>query len=355
MKKTLSLLILLCFCISVKAQYSKVQPKKKRDIYIDSLKKAKYPFVFPALGQKAQKQGVDIILPHGIMANGIYTKQDLKLTDLQVGFNDSELIGLDSIVRFDHITGEAFVSNFRFDTYIFPFLNVYALAGTMNGNTKVVLAEPISFSTTTHNPGKYYGVGIMLAGGFGSFWITNDINFAWTDLELLDRPVKTRIIGIRVGKAFQMENHPQQNFALWVAAQNQKVFNQTSGEITAQQLGIDGSKINDMQTQLDSWYQNLSPPQQKLYENLYNKVSNGLADLETNLPNSSIHYQFNKSLLTPWHVSLGGQWQINKHWQIRGEAGGAYRKQQYMLSVNYRFGIKGRNIMSGDKKATESK
>ncbi|POY39024.1 hypothetical protein C3K47_00555 [Solitalea longa] len=350
MKRALSLLILLCFCYTVKAQYTNVQPKKKRDQYIDSLKKTKYPYVFPALGQKARKQGIDVILPHGIMANGVYTKQNLKLNDLQVAFNDGAPISLDSIAKFDYITGEGYITNFRFDTYVFPFLNLYALAGTLTGHTTVSLAEPIKFTTTTSNPGQYYGLGVMLAGGFGSFWVTSDFNFAWTDLELLDHPVKTRLIGLRVGKAFKMPDHPQQNFALWVATQNQKVFNETSGKISAQDLGITGGKINDMQDQLDTWYQNLPPPKQQLYEGLYNRLNNGLADLESNLTNGSITYQFNKSLLTPWHVSLGGQWQINKHWQIRGEAGGAYKKQQYMLSVNYRFGIKGRNIMSGEKK-----
>lgn len=350
MKKTLLLLSLILICFSVRAQYTTVpQKKSEREKYLDSLKNVKYPYVFPALGAKAQKKGFDIILPHGVMLNSIYTKQDIELSDLSVGFNTTDLTNIDSIVVFDHVTGEGVVTNFRFDTYIFPFLNVYLLAGTMNGNTSIALAEPIQFSTTTSNPGQYYGFGMMLAGGVGKYWITSDINFAWTDLELLDHPVKTRVAGLRFGRTFNFNKHPQQNIAFWVAAQNQKIFNETNGQISFSELGLTGSKIEEMSTQLDTWYNNLPPAQQKLYENMYTKLSEGFDNAANNIENGYVRYHFSKSLATPWHVSLGAQWQVNKRWQFRGEAGGAYKKQQFMISVGYRFGIKGRNIASGTK------
>ncbi|UKJ06088.1 hypothetical protein [Solitalea lacus] len=350
MKRTLSLVILLLIGISLRAQYTTVPTKKDSARVADSLKNIKYPYIFPALGQKAASKGFKFPLPNGLMLNTIYTKQDIKINGLEVGFNSTELINLDSIVVFDYVTGEGYITNFRFDTYLFPFFNVYALGGTLNGETIVQLAEPVSFRTVTSNPGQYYGFGLMLAGGIGKLWVTGDINFAWTDLDLLDRPVKTRVVGIRVGRTFNFNEHPKQNIAIWVTAQNQKIFNETNGQISFKELGLDGDKINDLQSQLDDWYNNLTPPLKELYENVYTRLKDGLETASNTLETGYVRYHFSKGLYTPWHFSIGGQWQINPRWQIRGEFGGAYKKQQYMLSVGYRFGIKGKNIMSGEKK-----
>jgi len=36
---------------------------------------------------------------------------------------------------------------------------------------------------------------------------------------------------------------------------------------------------------------------------------------------------------------MGGQWQINPTWQLRAEYGFLKSKRNFMISLNYRFGI----------------
>ncbi len=53
----------------------------------------------------------------------------------------------------------------------------------------------------------------------------------------------------------------------------------------------------------------------------------------------SIKYRFEKSLENPRTFVIGGQYQMNKHFQIKTEFGIAGTKRQIVLSTNYRFGI----------------
>ena len=40
---------------------------------------------------------------------------------------------------------------------------------------------------------------------------------------------------------------------------------------------------------------------------------------------------------------VGGQYQLNKHWQVMAEGGFIGDRSSFLLSANYRFGFKGGN------------
>ena len=73
------------------------------------------------MGQKVQTPGFNLPLPHGTMLNTIAGQQDLQLQNLKVGFNDSPLIDLDSIIEFDDVNVQATAVNLRFDTWVCHF------------------------------------------------------------------------------------------------------------------------------------------------------------------------------------------------------------------------------------------
>jgi hypothetical protein len=55
----------------------------------------------------------------------------------------------------------------------------------------------------------------------------------------------------------------------------------------------------------------------------------------------------NKEVPKPLNMLLGVQWQIDYRWQVRAEAQLLGSRTAGMISVNYRFGVKGKNWLQG--------
>ena len=97
----------------------------------------------------------------------------------------------------------------RFDTWIFPFLDVYGLAATLNGYASNVAykVNPVPGLPTLAIPatiepsynGHFYGVGATLAGGYKMFFASYDINRQWVSISLFDNTVPALSQGIRAG------------------------------------------------------------------------------------------------------------------------------------------------------------
>ena len=134
---------------------------------------------------------------------------------------------------------------------------------------------------------------------------------------------------------------------IWCGGLYTNLNSQTIGAISFTDVFPDaGSGIDELQTNLDNWYNGLTPLQQNLYEELYNKVSDGLSDIEENIPNSTIHYQMQKKIERPFNLIIGGQYQVNLRWQLRGEAQLLGDRFGGLISLNYRFGLRGKNLLS---------
>jgi hypothetical protein len=140
-----------------------------------------------------------------------------------------------------------------------------------------------------------------------------------------------RIIGMRVGHRFPIKNKPHQNFAIWIGAMNQHLASNTVGSITVSDaLDI----TQEEQQDIEDWYSGIEDGPMK------DIVGGIIEDLATP-QDTKINYSIRKSLKSKWNGLLGAQWQINPHWQVRGELGFG-SKQQTLISLNYRFGIKKR-------------
>ncbi len=293
-----------------------------------------YPYLFPIWGDAATERGYKLQLPHGIMSNNFYNVQDLLISDLQLSLDDNALMPID-FVEFGKVNAKVITTNVRVDTWVLPFINVYGFGGYLSAQMEVNLTKPVPITTNTTNRGTYYGFGLMAAGKAGPLFITGDVNFAWTNLELLKKPTLARIMGLRVGHRFNVRNKPQQNIAVWIGLMNQHLGSNTVGSITVSNaLDLSEDEIKE----IEDWYDGLPEGPAK-------EIVGGILEDIANPSDTKINYSIKKDLKSKWNGLVGAQWQINEHWQLRSEFGFG-SKQQTLVSLNYRFGIRGKNFKS---------
>jgi len=64
------------------------------------------------------------------------------------------------------------------------------------------------------------------------------------------------------------------------------------------------------------------------------------ADVAVNsITTSTVQYSMDKRLMDAWNFIMGRQFQVNKHFMIRSEAGFLGSRTQLMTGVHYRFGL----------------
>ncbi|WP_223033990.1 hypothetical protein [Hanstruepera marina] len=313
-----------------------------------------YPYILPILGDKAHNTKVRMPLPIGVMFNALVGTQYLSLDNMQLGFgnvnspDNPEMIDLSEFVTFEDITAQTSTYNLRFDTWVLPFLNVYGIVGkTKKANISVTLIDPIPLSVTTEVSGTYVGYGMMAAGAVGPLFISLDANQTYSFNPRLDDPAKVSIAGLRTGPVFKFKNNPKMNITLWAGAMYTNFNSETVGSIRATELAPDApARIDEMITNLNDWYDNLSPADQLKYYIPYTKLNNGLENIQDSVNNGYIRYSFDKKINNPWNMLIGAQWQINYRWQMRAEAQFLGDRTAGLFSLNYRFGIKGKNWFS---------
>jgi hypothetical protein len=59
----------------------------------------------------------------------------------------------------------------------------------------------------------------------------------------------------------------------------------------------------------------------------------------TNIENSTVQYSLNKQPKQKWNFIIGGQYQYNKHWMLRGEYGFLGSRRHFFAGLQYRFGL----------------
>lgn len=295
-----------------------------------------YPYVLPLLGQKSYERGYKLPLPFGVMFNSILTKQNIVLEDFEMGFSKgSEPFGEDDYLDFSDIivfgpsTVRVFTYNARVDTWVLPFLGVGGFFGGFQGRTSVSLAEPIAITSDTDNYGKYWGFNVIAIAPLKVVNLAGDFTWTWTTNNYLSKPVQVQVAGLRVIKNFPVGKKPDRFMGLWVGTQFQFLAAKTEGQIgLSDALDPD----DDFRGNLDDWYDGLEDWEKELYGD---KVYEAFDDVL----NTNVHYRFDKRLEKNWNFIAGGQFQFNRHWQIRAEAGFIPGKWQGMLSLNYRFGL----------------
>jgi len=366
-KNFLLLLLFLSTGSEIFAQTFSDKPVGKRNAEIsDSLKNSEYPYILPILGRKATKAGFDIPYSAGIGLNYFWQRSDIVISNLEVGFNNKPKYNLDEIIKFDDAVSETNGLNFRPDIYLFPFLNIYGIFGKSKSSTSIDASihlsdsiAPVNISTTAEFNGTTMGFGLMPQIGVAGAWIAFDMNFTWTDIDALSKPVYGFIFDPRLGKAFKWKK--QQALAVWVGGFRVHLESGTDGNLDLSELFSDAefqskaaeanNAIAEHQQDVDEWWNSLTPPQQNnpvnaaKYEaaNRTLEAASGLvasmSDAATKVSTSTVQYSLDKKQKSLWNFLVGAQYQMNKHFMVRGEAGFLSNRNTFLFGLQYRFGL----------------
>ena len=200
-----------------------------------------------------------------------------------VGFNNGPMYNLDEIIRFDSAVAAANAINFRPDIWLFPFLNVCAIFAKAKTSTSISAGlwlpdandnwtQVTAFSSKANFDATSAGFGLTPTIGISRYWLALDMNFVWTDVSALNKPVFTFVFGPRLGKTFKLKK-PDMNVAFWVGAFRLKFSSETNGSLNLSEvLPIDGlqdkvdqgfEKVSAAQIQVDSWWGSLTPAEQE--------------------------------------------------------------------------------------------
>jgi hypothetical protein len=343
MKNTSKIVVIvLVFLLTIQvgySQYSSAKVKDKFEAYTDSLKNVTYDHTFPIFGQKVYQKGFDIPYPAGLMANYVWMKQDILITNLQLGFEgDNQDIPLTPVdfIDFGKNTNVSNMVNFRPDLWVFPFLNVYGLLGKGTSTTDVNIVAPINLTSVVEQDITTVGFGVMGAAGVGPVFLSVDANWTWSKPKLLDEAVLVNVVGIRFGHSFVFKHKPQSNIAVWVGTMYAKLSSETTGAITLNEAIPNFSETKDqIVSDYNSWYDGLPDGRIK------DKATEVLNPIIENIDNANgdgiVSYGMNKQVKQNWNGLVGAQYQYNKHWQLRTEAGIVGNRESFLVSLNYRF------------------
>lgn len=164
----------------------------------------------PFLAQKVIDKGYDLPMPYGIGVTYADVDQEQLLSSLEVGINGNDLRPI-NFVEFDQARSLSKSLSVKLDAWLFPFLNVYAMLGRVDGHAPVdvvvdgngFLEElevdcdrpppsplcPLLQDKTFTLPidanfeGNTYGIGATLAGGWNNWFVAIPLNWTYADMD----------------------------------------------------------------------------------------------------------------------------------------------------------------------------
>lgn len=149
----------------------------------------------------------DLEKPFGISFGYSKMTDTVKITDFAVALGGQPLPA--GTVVIDHADHDTNTYLARVDAWLFPFLNVYGFAATINGETKNVPVKvnpfpgmpaiPIPSTVTMGYNGHLYGVGLTAAAGYKKFFASYDVNHEWVTLNIISNDTSATAQTIRAG------------------------------------------------------------------------------------------------------------------------------------------------------------
>ncbi|MCE2611575.1 hypothetical protein LVD13_01235 [Flavobacteriaceae bacterium D16] len=356
-------LLFLLIGINSQAQVYSELVKEQRDT-------TSYKYLLPIFGEKVQQLGFELPYSAGISVNYLWQKSDISISNVRVGFNDGPLTDVDELLVFNSTTAESNGVNIRPDVWVFPFLNVYAIFAQANSVTNVDVSifipringaeELFSIQTNPEFNTTTTGIGITPTAGFFSGWIALDMNFTWTDVDKQEKPVFAFVFDPRIGKTFNFKK-PNRNISFWVGGFRLKVNRDTRGTLDLnevlpisewnEKVTVGQEKVGEAQIELDTWWENLTPVEQRNPVNALRREANqkkldlastflnGAENAVDIADNSTLDYSLDKKQKSMWNFVVGSQFQLNKSWMLRAEYGYARGRDQLFMGVQYRFGL----------------
>jgi hypothetical protein len=177
----------------------------------------------PFLADEARKRGHELPLPFGaaLILTGLDGRK-IEVTDTRIALEDNPGQSISNFVDLGS-TSQVFNANLKFDAWVLPFLNVYALVGYVHNNSTthahVTLLPGVIGSEAiieTELDGMVGGVGMTLAGGYKQFFAVADYNYNKADLGF-DENFTASIASLRAGWMGKIHELPTQ---IWLGVGN---------------------------------------------------------------------------------------------------------------------------------------
>lgn len=367
MKTIIRILILSFFVPSIQCFAQNEHQLSEQDT---TTAKKEYPYVLPIWGQKVAERGIDMQLPFGFNVNYVYNQMTLELTEFSLNFFDGE--NLDDIINPESLNFTETVAtlngvNFRFDAWVFPFLNIYGLYSRNQGSTQVsfqpqviekdlgpngnlmeirtlenpIEVAPVYYSTNT------FGTGATAIYGWGDgYFVGMDGNVSWSTSDLLEQTVTFVVASARIGRRINFKNGMK--LAVYFGAMYRDFVNKenNTGSISVPEFdeaminAIDGfTDINNAQIEFWESLPDATPGKDEKLAELYARDER-LVDAKSRVENSeTINYSIKKEIIENWSTQVGYNFEITPNWMFRGELGYRAGQKFFMTGLQYRFGF----------------
>jgi hypothetical protein len=143
--------------------------------------------------------------------------------------------------------------------------------------------------------GTNLGVGIVLAGGWRQYFVAVPLTYVYSDLSNLKDNIKTFNGEILLGRAFKMK-HPDRQFEIFIG----------------------GNYLDATQE-------------------IHNSIILPLSDIDPSLPDPEIFYEIHEDNTDKWNYIFGGNFQLDKSWDLAFQVGFGGSRDQATLNANYRW------------------
>ena len=149
---------------------------------------------FPLLAEEALKRGHELPLPYGgsLVFTALSGRQ-IDVTDVRLGLVGNPGVSISDFVHLGS-SSDVLNANLKFDVFVLPFLNVYALVGYVHNESdtsaNITVSTPgpgggdavYERTVTTKLDGMIGGLGFALAGGYRNFFLVADCSYIQSDL-----------------------------------------------------------------------------------------------------------------------------------------------------------------------------
>ena len=200
---------------------------------------------------KSLAVGHDLPLPLGVSANVFYLEQDLNSQSVSIDVPPLPLPGGPPLqlppglpAQTTKLESRATSTTAKLDAWLLPFLNVYGVAGYVDGETtasglsvaglppQVASLLPSSFSVAYSGP--VYGGGATLAAGYGNYFASLDANYTESDLDIGDSTIEAITLTPRVGINGSLG---ELKGAFYIGAQYQDIDERQNGSVNFPIMG----------------------------------------------------------------------------------------------------------------------
>lgn len=337
-----------------------------------------YPYKLPIWGQQVVDRGYgdQMQLPLGISYHYVNAFIDMEITQFSMFINGdptspaskvlAELINPETL-NFTAVNATTNGGNLRVDGWLFPFLNVYGLFSSVVGSTEVSLAprwtdeygnvivQMDEFESKVSFNALAYGGGATFIYGRDNLFLSTDVNYSGTHTELLQDQVSYLTLSTRIGRRFPLSKKKKDMFVAGYVGAMFRDFvgaDGNNGDINLDEVfpGADEQFNERVDTRRqdnldeiarldaerpDGWRLEIArlETQNLFLDELQTRIN------DSGLFRTEINYFIQKEMVQRWTFQFGFNFQINKHWALRGEYGVSASQRFLLTGLQYRFGI----------------